>query len=68
MLLPRIGESAGIIWNTLLGRGQTALSALKKETGLDDRMLHLALGWLAREGKVEIEQNGKQTLVWLLDG
>lgn len=67
-MLPRIGESAGRIWNTLLGRGHTAVNILKKETGLDDRMLHLALGWLAREGKVEFEQNGKNTLVWLLDG
>lgn len=63
-----IGENAGRIWRVLRENGRTAMTTLKKETDLDERMLHLALGWLAREGKVEFEQNGKKTLVWLLEG
>lgn len=59
MLIHQIGETAGQIWQALDHGGPARLSALKKEVGAADAILHMALGWLAREGKVEIEAEGR---------
>ena len=51
MNVESIGENAGLIWNALQG-GALSSKALKKATKLKDADLNLALGWLAREGKI----------------
>ena len=55
MITTKIGENAGLIWNALQG-GTLTLKALKKATKLKNDDLNLALGWLAREGKVAFEE------------
>jgi hypothetical protein len=60
-----IGQNAGAIWKTLNAKGEQNLSSLKKLSKLDDKQLYLALGWLAREGKVEFTPHKQQTLVSL---
>lgn len=50
-MIETIGNNAGAIWNALQNGGLT-LKALKKATKLKNDDLYLALGWLAREGKV----------------
>ncbi len=65
MWLPKIGENAGKVWRALNDKGPLNLSALKKATKLDDRQLYLALGWLAREDKVDFRQDKNQILVSL---
>lgn len=65
MWLPKIGDNAGRVWKALHDRGPANLSALKKVAKLDDRQLYLALGWLAREGKVTFKQEKTQILVSL---
>lgn len=65
MWLPKIGENAGKVWKALNEKGPLNLSALKKATKLDDRQLYLALGWLAREDKVDFKQDRNQILVHL---
>jgi hypothetical protein len=55
MLNPGIGKNAGKVWQTLKEKGPLVASAIKKATGLDDKSLYMALGWLAREGKVKFE-------------
>ncbi len=50
-MITKIGENAGLVWNALQG-GAQGLKALKKATKLKNEDLFLALGWLAREGKV----------------
>jgi len=60
-----IGANAGKIWQTIKQHGPMSLSVLKKSTGLGDKDLYLALGWLAREGKVKIEQKQMQVTVTL---
>ena len=53
-----IGTNAGKVWNALNVNNDLSLKALKKETKLKDKDLYLALGWLAREGKITfIEEN-----------
>ena len=54
MITTKIGENAGLIWNALQD-GALTLKALKKATKLKNDDLNLALGWLAREGKVAFE-------------
>ena len=65
MLTAKIGEFAGVIWNALQG-GALTLDALRKATKLKVADLNLGLGWLAREGKVEITKKGASTKVRLV--
>ena len=61
-----IGNNAGLVWNALnASNGQTG-KALKKATKLKDKELYAALGWLAREGKLNIEANDDDIVVTLL--
>ena len=61
MITSKIGENAGLIWNALQG-GALTLKALKKATKLKNDELSLALGWLAREGKVAFEEAEELTI------
>ena len=61
MITTKIGENAGLIWNALQG-GALTLNALKKATKLKNDELNLALGWLAREGKVAFEEAEELTI------
>ena len=59
-----IGENAGIIWRCLStdAHKRWELTEVKKGTGMDDMELASAIGWLAREDKIQFElqyPNGK---------
>ena len=64
MITTKIGENAGLIWNTLQG-GALTMKALKKATKLKNDELYLALGWLAREGKVSFTEGVDLTITLL---
>ncbi|MDD5686889.1 MAG: winged helix-turn-helix domain-containing protein [Elusimicrobia bacterium] len=66
MWIPVVGENAGKVWQVLHTKGQSNLDELKNGTSLDDKNLYMALGWLAKEGKVKIEQKQKQIAVSLI--
>lgn len=53
MLIERIGTNAGLVWKAL-ENGEASLKAVKKTTKLNEKDLNMALGWLAREGKIEL--------------
>ena len=55
MLSEKIGISAGLVW-TALQSGELNVKAVKKATKLTEKDLNLALGWLAREGKVKFNE------------
>ena len=55
MLSEKIGQNAGLIW-AALEDGELNVKAVKKVTKLADKELNLALGWLAREGKVKFNE------------
>ena len=61
MITTKIGENAGLICNALQG-GALTLKALKKATKLKNDDLNLALGWLAREGKIAFEAAEELTI------
>ena len=61
MITTKIGENAGLCWNALQG-GALTVKALKKATKLKNDDLNLALGWLAREGKIAFEQAEELTI------
>ena len=64
MITSKIGENAGLIWNALQG-GALTMKALKKATKLKNDELYLALGWLAREGKVSFTEGEDLTITLL---
>ena len=64
-MMESIGQSAGQIWEYLNSTGETTLTKIKKDLDLKGNFAELGLGWLAREGKVEILKNGATTKVKL---
>ena len=58
----QIGEAAGKIWQTLHTSGPMLKTQLAKQTGLASDMLHLGIGWLAREGKLVFDKGKTGTL------
>ena len=52
-----IGSFAGLVWQALNETDTLGLKQLKKITKLKDKEVFAAIGWLAREGKVEIQVN-----------
>ena len=61
MNMQSIGESAGVIWKILYGDNRKwEYQELKKATGLRDRELNAAIGWLAREGKIHFEEGDNE--------
>lgn len=52
-LKERVGHTAGKIWGELSGGPQT-IAQLKKKLNGDGDLVNLAVGWLAREDKVDI--------------
>jgi hypothetical protein len=65
MWTPVIGENAGKIWKTLSSKGPMNISQLKKITKFDDKHLYFALGWLARESKIQFTTDKRQIIVSL---
>lgn len=63
-----IGYAAGVIWGRLNDAGEEglALSALKKTPGVKADEAVAALGWLAREGKIEFEAQKRAVRVHLV--
>ena len=54
MEINNIGNNAGVIWNALNANGRMTETKLKKESGLGSAEFYTALGWLAREGKLNV--------------
>ena len=63
-MITKIGFNAGLVWGALQN-GAQGLKALKKATKLKNEELYLALGWLAREGKINFEEAEADLIVAL---
>ncbi len=57
-----VGETAGKIWRTLSSDGPQTVTQLKKKIDGSGEFVNLALGWLAREDKVDLTQLDKKTI------
>ncbi len=55
MNIETIGTNAGCVWNALATADALGVKQLKKVTKLKDKEIFAALGWLAREGKINID-------------
>jgi len=54
-----IGNAAGVIWKFLNDNGSSSANKISTETGLSKNDLQRGLGWLACEGKLSFEMNGR---------
>ena len=64
-IILEVGETAGKIWHLLNDEGPHTLAQIKKRLNGSSELASLALGWLAREDKVEIRQDKKSYKVAL---
>jgi len=63
-----IGLTAGAIWKLLKEKGAISLTQLEKENfNVNRKIINMALGWLAREDKIEFFTEGKITKVKLTE-
>ena len=61
----QIGENAGIVWNILKDNKHWEYEQLKEISGLSDRELNAAIGWLAREDKIDFDMNQEGDRIFL---
>jgi hypothetical protein len=59
----RVGETAGKVWHLLNSHGPHTLA--QKKLDVPSELLSFAVGWLAREDKVNIIQEKKGFLIQL---
>ena len=64
----KIGTCAGLVWNALNEADVLGTKQLKKITKLKDKEIYAAIGWLAREDKINISESedGTELLVSLV--
>ena len=66
-MIKLIGTNAGLVWRALSKAGRMSVKELKKETKLrTDKELFAAIGWLAKEGKIESGEKDSEIYCWLL--
>lgn len=53
----KIGTYAGLVWNALNEADALGIKQIKKITKLKDKEVFAALGWLAREDKLVINED-----------
>ena len=62
-----IGETAGKVWNLLQRNGKASLPTVERGVQSPKSVVLMAIGWLAREGKVELRQDKRTIELWLRD-
>jgi len=58
-LTTEFGENAGKIWYVLHTQGESDILHISKLAQMDERDTYYALGWLAREGKINTKTSGR---------
>ncbi len=61
----QVGETAGDVWRVLHSHGPQTLAQIKRELDVTSQLLNFAVGWLAREDKIDITQEQKSFRVQL---
>ncbi len=61
----QIGETAGQVWQRLESKGPATIAKLVKEIDAPRDLLMQALGWLAREDKINIEGDARSKTISL---
>jgi hypothetical protein len=63
--ISQIGETAGLVWHALNDQGPLSLAKLAKVVDAPRDMILQAIGWLAREDKIDIEETGRGRIISL---
>jgi hypothetical protein len=62
-IVGQIGATAGLVWKALADNGPMSLTSLLKAVSEPRDSVMLAIGWLAREDKIDIvEQRRTRTI------
>lgn len=64
-LVASIGVMAGVVWTTLSKNGPMTMAKLVKAIGEPRDSVMQALGWLAREEKIDIVEENRSRVVSL---
>ncbi len=60
-----IGETAGRVWKYLNSHGESSLAGIEKGVEAPKAMVSMALGWLAREGKIQVKDEKRAVRISL---
>lgn len=61
----KIGQTTGCFWNLLQSHGESRLSAVEKGVEAPKAMVSMAVGWLAREGKIGVKHEKRAVRISL---
>ena len=61
----QIGETAGAVWQLLSQTGPIPMTKIAKQIDAPKYLVMQAIGWLAREDKLIIEEEGRRKIVSL---
>jgi len=65
-LTAKIGEDAGCVWKTLSALGENDVSSIAEYSRIKPDEVHAALGWLAREDKIDVKYRKNQQIKFRL--
>jgi hypothetical protein len=57
-----IGTHAGRIWKILDIWGEADIETIKRLSDLNENQVHLAIGWLAKEDKIKLDEKNRFNL------
>ncbi len=60
-----IGFTAGKVWHVLHDQGRMSVRKVIESVDAPRDLVLQAIGWLAREDKIEIEETSRGRLIWL---
>ncbi len=63
--IEKIGQTAGLVWNFLQSHGESTLTGLEKGVEAPKAMVSMAVGWLAREGKIDVKDEKRAVRISL---
>ena len=63
--IDKIGETAGLVWDFLQSHGESTLTGLEKGVEAPKAMVSMAVGWLAREGKIAVKDEKRAVRISL---
>ena len=65
--IEKIGTAAGALWRFLSTGGPATLYAIERGVDIPKPVVSMALGWLAREGKLRIEETERSVRYSVVD-
>jgi len=65
LLEQEIGEAAGRIWKVLKEKGPLPKTKIPKVADISPQLATMAIGWLAREGKLTLQKDKMSDLIGL---